>query len=833
MLAHSRVRGSTATARLPSADALTPIAVGRHGAANGDGIRGVKRVNRPMAPVALALATGVAFAALRLPGALWLLIAAAAAGIASAVLLWRSTGSRLPAVLLVSFAAGGLVWQAQHGGPIGDPLSRRLAAASFGRCTIEGVVRSAELHFPGDEYAPVIVDVDRMVVAGDPIQTQGGMLVRWARPACRLLPGDRVRIAGEPTLAISRVNPGIQGYEDYLRRHGVHSAVRATGPDLERIAPASSRNLRAWAARIRTAQAERLLRAVPESVQPFVLAIWLGHRSGVSQAENQAYIDAGVAHILAVSGIHVGLIFASMSFLLPLSIRSERTRAIICLVCVVAYCLLAGARVATVRATLMVALYLGADLVQRERDAINALAIAAIAILLAAPGALLDLGFQLSFLSVTSLLLFEERLRRRLPELPLGLPTGLAATIGVQILPLPAAIRAFHVLPLAAPAANLVVVPLLAAALWLCMLTTLAGWICPPVAGLFGHALVPVVALIRGIAEGISALPAARLLLPSPTLLATGAYWAGAIALAVAFARRAHRRGLAWCGAGLLLLALLAWTPWYRAPEAVFLDVGAGDATVLLAPGGGVMLVDGGPRNSRQDAGARVVAPYLWSRGVQRIDRVVLTHPDADHIGGLFYIVRHFRISELVLGPIPTDRPLEKELLALCEQRGVPVRRVARGDRLDLGDATIEALHPPLDWPVEHGVNEASLALRVRWPGSSLLLPGDIEESAETEIAERDCRAAVLKASHHGSHTSNSDAFLDAVAPSAVIVSCGERHQREAVADAVLARFAERRLPVLRTDRLGGIRMPLAREGARFRATRPDRGYPYPGSAGP
>ena len=140
----------------------------------------------------------------------------------------------------------------------------------------------------------------------------------------------------------------------------------------------------------------------------------------------------------------------------------------------------------------------------------------------------------------------------------------------------------------------------------------------------------------------------------------------------------------------------------------------------------------------------------------------------------------------------------------------------------------VETLHPPRDWPAGHGVNDASVVLRVQWRGGSLLLPGDIEEAGETALSATDCRAAVLKAAHHGSGTSNSDALLGAVQPSAVVVSCGEGRQREPVDEAVLARLAERGTPVVRTDQLGGIRMRMGEDGARFRAARPDRGYIHP-----
>ena len=259
-----------------------------------------------------------------------------------------------------------------------------------------------------------------------------------------------------------------------------------------------------------------------------------------------------------------------------------------------------------------------------------------------------------------------------------------------------------------------------------------------------------------------------------------------------------------------------------------FLDVGTGDSIFLRTPGGTTLLVDGGDTSAYTDAGERVVAPFLHAHGIRRLDHVIVTHPDRDHIGGLFFVLDHFAVDRVLLGPEGQGPDaLEAAFLAKCAERGVPVQRLERGGTVPADGAAIRVLHPSSAWAAAHKGNNNSLALQVSWPGISLLLPGDVEEEAEAELLPwLDGGAVLLKVPHHGSPTSSSEAFLDRVGPSVAVASMQAAGSRQTLmTPPMVQRYADHGITLFRTDWHGGVRIAPSRDGYRVVTARGARGY--------
>ena len=793
-------------------------------------------MNRPLVWAAATFVAGTYAAATGLCPGLFLPLLVCGLGLFSAFLVRDASLSRPVSVVLTTFAVAAVSWTARESELPGDALCRYAAAHPDRReWTVEGKVRLTNLEQVDPEYSQFLLDVDRLLVEKRTMAIEGGVIVRWAKPGGQLFAGERVRVRGRLSIALSHVNPRTSSYEDYLRARAIHTALWTRGPNaVERIAPGKWWSPVYWGSRLRVRQAQHFAEAAPESVLPFVLAIWLGHRSTISQDEYQSYVESGTAHILAVSGLHMGLVFVSVTFVLRMIIKGRRRRAVLTMGAVLMFALMSGARPSCLRAALMVSVYLLADMYEREPDPPTALSIAALAFLLWQPEMLFEGGAQLSFLSIASILLFAGPIRDLFRAAPLpdhallsriGLG-GLAVSLSVQILPLPVALHCFHVFPVAAAATNLLVIPLATGVLWLCFLTSLCAMISASAALLFGHATAPFVWLISWIAGFVTSSPATHFNVTSPALPAVIAYYA-VVAACVCALRSGHYRRIAVAGAAIFAVAtVVLWRPLRPEPSVVILDVGNGDATFVRAPGGATLLVDGGDRSDTMDFGKRVVAPFLWSNHVSRLDCVALSHADRDHIGGLFYVLSHFPVNEVLLSGIRSGRPLENELLELCEDRGVRVRRLHAGDSFALGGVTLDVLHPPREWPRQSTVNDQSLVLRLNWGTTTLLLPGDIEARAEAAVSRAQCRADILKVPHHGSKTSSSEDFIAAVRPDHGIISTGGRRGREAADEAVMGRYRAYGVRLWRTDHLGGVSITFDGDVPQIRGTRPQRGYP-------
>ena len=385
-------------------------------------------MKRPMVWVTLCFMAGLYVAGMGCFTGVWgpfLLLAAAPA------LAWFMPSRLLRDTLFIGavfFAVGALVWVARHAGPPGDPLSRFSLAHPDTEFVIEGAVRESGLLLPESQYARFVLSADQVWVGDTPRDLSGGVIVRWQNADGPVHAGERLRVRGRLTHALGPVNFGVNGLEDYYRARGICSELRADKADVTRCG-ARLWSPYYWASRIRNWEARALARAVPESVQPFVWTVWLGDSGRIGFEEYDSYIRSGTAHILSVSGVHIGILYVAVNFVLFVFVRSARWRAGILIGAVMLFALTAGARVACLRSAIMVALYLAADLVERERDTPTALSLSALALLLINPGNLFDTGFLLSFFSVASILIFFEPMTQWMAFLPWMLRTNVAVTL--------------------------------------------------------------------------------------------------------------------------------------------------------------------------------------------------------------------------------------------------------------------------------------------------------------------------------------------------------------------------------------------------------------------
>lgn len=581
--------------------------------------------------------------------------------------------------------------------------------------------------------------------------------------------------------------------------------------------------------------------ASAEPARGFLRAVLIGEDGALAADTRRALARTGLSHVVSVSGFHLAVVAAAAVVVgRRLLLRSERLTlawnvaklaALAGAVPVGVYAALAGGSIPASRSLLMYGTFVVALLADRRTDGVRSLAAAALVLALLVPDVAADISFELSFVSVAALVLVAVPPARRSSP---AARTWWRTVLGVVAASLRVACAAaaatvpltawhFQQVSLIAPIANLVALPLLGPA------TLLPGLAALPLVAFIPSlavALLRLAALAADVglrlATALAAVPAAACETPMPNGAEVAlAYAVLAAPLVWPRMRRPFRRVMV---AGLLALVAVdvaywtwerAWSPRLRV---TFLSVGQGDAAVIELPrGGGAVVVDGGGLPGAFDTGERIVAPFLRSRKIRRLEALALSHPQLDHYGGLAYLAEHFAPRAFWSNGTRADAlgfaRLERALAAAGTRR-IVLRRGMRA--LAAAGATIDVLHPTA--PEREDPNNGSLVLGVAYGGASVLLTGDVEAPAEGELLQgADARipaglappgaAVVLKVAHHGSATSTSAPFVAAVRPTIAVISDGADNRFGFPAPAVLRRLRAARAEIWRTDLDGAVQL--------------------------
>ena len=705
----------------------------------------------------------------------------------------------------------------------------------FGRSVVlAGRVVEEPTVFTG--RAKVAIEIRRIEYGAGPVRACGKVLLTFGEKVAAPDYGDLITVEGYLRRPSPARNPGAFDYRTYLLRRGIFGlmSIRREGQIValergrgallfERVVLPLRRSVRASVGRNLLGASRALL-----------IGVLLGDRAGLPEEVRDAFETAGVIHVLAVSGLHVGLVAGLLLGILGFFSRSRGVTVGIAIFVLLLYALLTGLRPSVLRASAMFGLLLIARALERDTDVVNILGVAALLILCFSPQSLFDVGFQLSFAATLAIVTLHRPILRLFPHplrdqntwwgkwiaLPIGV--SLAAQIGTA----PIIALYFNKLALASVFANLAVVPMIGAVVSLGLLAATFGPWLPWIATLLNATnWLLLQALIRTV-RAISGIPHASIPMPAPSLLFLLPYF-GVLILIVIGGRSVRARK-----AALFLVLIVANIYVWRGIlgdrdrlEIVFLDVGQGDAIFVEFPNGRTMLVDGGPRMQSFDTGAWVLAPFLRHRGVKRLDAIVLSHPDNDHLGGLIHVAQEFEVGHLLEPGQRRDSRLLNWLLDLVPTRGIVPHRVAAGDSLiGLGGVRAVILHPTPAFVAEdgrtpYGSNNGSVVLRLEYCGVSVLLTGDVEwETDDALLRWNDrLRCTVLKAAHHGAGTSSTQPFLDGTIPEVVVISAGEHNRFGHPTPEVLERCAGTGAIVYRTDRQGAVLLTISDRGYRIR----------------
>jgi competence protein ComEC len=751
----------------------------------------------PLPPLALAFGVGVAAAAwISSEDALRLTIGLAA--FVFCVILFVQRRPTKHWMIVATLFAGAARYDLSRSDDA-DPA--RLRPTEERRLTrLRGTVARPPISDPADApsplrptYAPttrIRIDVETQFESSEGWRPASGRIdCNIPTASSKFRRGDRVEVFGWLSAPSSPMNDGEFNSAERLRRQGVMGRVFCeTAEGVLLLEPGSPWTPLRMRDAILDACHVRLQRWMPVREASVAEAAVLGARTSIRREDLEPWVNSGTLHMLVVSGWHVAVVAAAAWGIGRFLIRARSRRAIFALVAIWAYTMLTGSEAPAVRAAVFTSMYLGGVMLGRPFHALNALAAGVLILLVVDPQQLFQTGAQLSVLAVMGLLLFPQRLIAPLPSIDPdlgerygwrarwkhGFKMAIAASVCAWAATAPLVAQQFHLFSPASIWLSVILAPVLTAAIGCSVMVLLLADL--PIAAPFAWGAEWCIKMLNAVVAHSEWLPGGFYFCSGPPL-----WWAAGMLALVWIPFVACPRWLArWLHGSLVVswsvLGLVTWSLPTKPDGAAFhqLSVGHGNAAVLQTPDGRVFLVDCGSM-TYPGVGERIIAPFLWRRGIQTVDAVFVSHADVDHFNGLPALLSRFRVGAVYTPPqfARMEQPAVKYVSAALRNQKVPLRFVWAGDRMTVGDVELEAL-----WPTAtargRSDNSNSLVLDARCRGRSVLSTGDLAEEGLRAVMRMEHPAVDLFViPHHGGRSCNPP---ELAAWAAATVAVGSQH---------------------------------------------------------
>ena len=769
----------------------------------------------PLVPVALAVSIGIVTDRF-LPFAPSIYVTLSTGSCLGLLSGFRIPSRHLTALsALVLWSASGalhhhLIWWSTPEDDIGRQLrARPMLTKIRGRVadhpTILLPVDSRRSAIPQTDVTWLTLACEQIVTPDQRVDVSGQLRVSIAGRLAHVRQGDLVTVLGEASGLPTQQNPGETSIADSLRRQRLRGILRVKRPELIQVHSNSTNPFTTATSWLRSRCESALQSSLTGTSLPIASALLIGDRSMISRDVRNSFVESGTMHLLAISGLHIGILTGFVFACCRLCGWSDRQSIGFVLALLAVYLAVADLRPPVIRACVLVSIWSIGKLLRRPSFSANSLAGAAIVVLALNPTDLFDVGAQLSFLAVAAILwliavrntssspdiaaesdgaeILLPKWRQFLRPILQWLAAAYLTTGTIWLLTMPLVAAVFNVVPVVGLLVNVLLIPLVGAALCVGFVSLVLGVVHPVLTAPTGFVFNVLLNVLLSAVRAASSFEYGHFYVPSPPQ-----WWLLGIysLIAAAMLWMVWRRGSPWIWTVAVLWTLFGISASMQ-PErqsglrCTFLSVGHGLSVLIETPSGKTLLYDAGSLADSRKA-TRAVEQALWERGRRHIDTVVISHADIDHYNGVADLFHTIGIGQVRFAPqfLDKSQPGTIEIRDLAKENGTKVDEVSAGDQLNLDpQVTIRVLQPEAE--ASYGSDNAgSIVLEIEYANRQILLTGDLENEGLFQLMDTPARqTAILLSPHHGSLSANPRTLAEWCSPTWIVASSGNRFPGE------------------------------------------------------
>ncbi|QXM06214.1 DNA internalization-related competence protein ComEC/Rec2 [Crassaminicella indica] len=671
----------------------------------------------------------------------------------------------------------------------------------------------------------MILKVEEIVVDGKKYRPSIKLLVKLKgeNEELQAVTGKRIGMNGMLLEPQKRRNPKMFDYNIYLKSKNIYGILYENAKSVEVIGEGDIFFIIKIANCIKDKVVCIIDHIFSKREGGVFLGILLGDKEKLDTNLYKVFKKVGIAHILAVSGLHVGIIYMYINKLLkrfPLPIKIFSILAIVSF-----YVIITGCAPSVLRAASMTFILILAPLFDRRYDSLCAVASAGLIFLMINPLYLLDIGFQLSFTAVLGIILLYKSIFKKLRILPKAIRTILSVSMAAQIGVIPIVAYHFNYISLGAFIINIPIVMIVGFIVPVGLVSIIFGFVNISIASVFGYIVSILIKIMIALSTFIESMPFSSIEVISPSCFFIFFYYIFFLVWIVE--DKKIQRYYISKKQGLILvvgLYVIINVVFYLMPnkmEITFVDVGQGDCILIRTPMKKNILIDGGGSYQKKiDVGEDILVPFLRKNHVGKIDLMILSHIHKDHIGGLICVLDHLRVKSLIMGTDYFQSEDLEKLKEKCRKQKTKIIQCLKNDSIKIEkDVSMKILHPDEEHILFSGdeINNNSLVVLMEYNGNNILFTGDLEAQGEEEILKSYPNLSVdlLKVAHHGSNSSTTNDFLCFVKPKFAVIQVGKNLHGHPHKD-VLDRLKENDIVVFRNDEDGAVIVTLDEENIRI-----------------